>query len=155
MSRSRGCDALPVDCSQPVTADALAGLGAAIMLAGADVLGIDCDRRGGGPCARGLFRPHQRWPPAPRGCPRAFSCVAAQLSDLSPAHRCSPGSATGPSLTQADRFLLVFRVCFCLAPFEIGYDVGGKAATSTPRATACGVLEDERAEWGRSSHLPS
>lgn len=45
-----------------------------------------------------------------------------------------PGSTTGPSLTQADRFLLVFRVCFCLAPFEIGYDVGGKAAASKSHA---------------------
>ncbi|KAG3258208.1 hypothetical protein H1C71_027943 [Ictidomys tridecemlineatus] len=45
-----------------------------------------------------------------------------------------PRSTTGSSLTQADRFLLVFRVCFCLAPFEIGYDVGGKAATSQPHA---------------------
>lgn len=47
-----------------------------------------------------------------------------------------PGPPLEPSLTQADRFLLVFRVCFCLAPFEIGYDVGGKAAASKPRATS-------------------
>lgn len=47
----------------------------------------------------------------------------------------TPGAPLDPSLTQADRFLLVFRVCFCLAPFEIGYDVGGKAAASKPRAT--------------------
>lgn len=48
----------------------------------------------------------------------------------------APGAPPDPSLTQADRFLLVFRVCFCLAPFEIGYDVGGKAAASKPRATS-------------------
>lgn len=72
---------------------------------------------------------------------------AVQLkSDLPLACRYSPGDATGPSLTQADRFLLVFRVCFCLAPFEIGYDVGGKAATATPRAATSGVLEDGWAE---------
>lgn len=47
-----------------------------------------------------------------------------------------PGAPLDPSLTQADRFLLVFRVCFCLAPFEIGYDVGGKAAASKPH-TKC------------------
>lgn len=46
-----------------------------------------------------------------------------------------PGAPLDPSLTQADRFLLVFRVCFCLAPFEIGYDVGGKAAASKPHTT--------------------
>lgn len=55
-----------------------------------------------------------------------------------------------PSLTQADRFLLVFRVCFCLAPFEIGYDVGGKAAASRPHAKSgqrsLWLLEDGWAE---------
>lgn len=57
----------------------------------------------------------------------------------------------GSSLTQADRFLLVFRVCFCLAPFEIGYDVGGKAAAAgslvaSVVSTACGLPEDGWAE---------
>lgn len=42
--------------------------------------------------------------------------------------------AAGPSLTQADRSLLVFRVAICLAPPEIGYDVGGNAAASKLRA---------------------
>lgn len=62
-------------------------------------------------------------------------------------------TTTGPSLTQADRFLLVFRVCFCLAPFEIGYDVGGKAPASEPRgvwsAAACRFLH-RQSRKGRS-----
>lgn len=64
-----------------------------------------------------------------------------------------PGAPLDPSLTQADRFLLVFRVCFCLAPFEIGYDVGGKAAAAKPHAKSAqqqpvGFLEDGWAECG-------
>lgn len=62
-------------------------------------------------------------------------------------------NTTGPSLTQADRFLLVFRVCFCLAPFEIGYDVGGKAPASEPcgvcSASACHFLHGQSRK-GRS-----
>lgn len=74
--------------------------------------------------------------PAP-DAPERSAAVALQLeSDLPPARLSAgpPGAPTDPSLTQADRFLLVFRVCFCLAPFEIGYDVGGKAAAPKPRA---------------------
>lgn len=59
-------------------------------------------------------------------------------------------NTTGPSLTQADRFLLVFRVCSCLAPFEIGYDVGGKAPASEPcgvwSAAACHFLHGQSRE---------
>lgn len=67
------------------------------------------------------------------------AAIAVQLeSDLPPARPSAgpPGAPPDPSLTQADRFLLVFRVCFCLAPFEIGYDVGGKAAASKPHANS-------------------
>lgn len=57
----------------------------------------------------------------------------------------SPGAPLDPSLTQADRFLLVFRVCFCLAPFEIGYDVGGKAAASKPQTKS--ALQQPVVSW--------
>lgn len=83
-----------------------------------------------------------------RGCGTAEVRLAICLpwgSDLK--------TTTGPSLTQADRFLLVFRVCFCLAPFEIGYDVGGRAPASEPRgvwsAAACHCLHRQSRE-GRS-----
>lgn len=69
--------------------------------------------------------------------PEHPAALAVRLeSDLPPARSSAgpPGAPLDPSLTQADRFLLVFRVCFCLAPFEIGYDVGGKAAASKPHA---------------------
>lgn len=56
-----------------------------------------------------------------------------------------PGAPLDPSLTQADRFLLVFRVCFCLAPFEIGYDVGGKAAASKPQTKS--ALQQPVVSW--------
>lgn len=67
---------------------------------------------------------------------RSAACATQLVFDLPPARSgCrTPGASPDPSLTQADRFLLVFRVCFCLAPFEIGYDVGGKAAASKPHA---------------------
>lgn len=69
--------------------------------------------------------------------PEPSAAAAGRLESDSPPARSRagpPGAPLDPSLTQADRFLLVFRVCFCLAPFEIGYDVGGKAAASKPHA---------------------
>ncbi|XP_034866331.1 uncharacterized protein LOC118014266 [Mirounga leonina] len=69
--------------------------------------------------------------------PEPSAAAAGRLESDSPPARPRagpPGAPLDPSLTQADRFLLVFRVCFCLAPFEIGYDVGGQAAASKPRA---------------------
>lgn len=82
-------------------------------------------------------RSHPRQHCACSGRPGTFRCCgsAAGIGLTTCKVMCgTPGAPTDPSLTQADRFLLVFRVCFCLAPFEIGYDVGGKAAAPKPRA---------------------
>lgn len=114
--------------------------------------------QGRGECSipGGLLHPHQYCLPVPGRCLEYSVVVAAQLtSDLSLVCRevQTLKTTTGPSLTQADRFLLVFRVCFCLAPFEIGYDVGGKAPASEPRgvwsAAACRFLH-RQSRKGRS-----
>lgn len=83
--------------------------------------------------------------------PGTLRCVGSSAdADLPPARQRgrTPGRPLDPSLTQADRFLLVFRVCFCLAPFEIGYDVGGKAAASKPRPALAWKMDGQGAAEG-------
>lgn len=116
--QDRGCDAFCVDMQPQPPA----------VVTGTDGWVLDRNRQGRGLCARRPVCAHQHCPPTP-GCPGTHGHLHCQGAG-------PPGAPLDPSLTQADRFLLVFRVCFCLAPFEIGYDVGGKAAASKPH-TKC------------------
>lgn len=85
---------------------------------------LDCNGQGRGLCARRPVCAHHTVHP--------LLYALEHTGHLHCRGAGPPGAPLDPSLTQADRFLLVFRVCFCLAPFEIGYDVGGKAAASKP-----------------------
>lgn len=120
-----------------------------------NVPGVDCSKEEGkGSVCGGLLHSHQYCLPVPGGSVEHSVLVAAQLkSDQHLPWDSDLKNTTGPSLTQADRFLLVFRVCFCLAPFEIGYDVGGKAPASEPcgvwSASACHFLH-RQSRKGRS-----